>query len=293
MEHGKIFRGMTHDGSARVLVIRSTEIVNRMIGYHHTAPTATAALGRLLTATSMIGSMMGEKGNTVTVGIHGDGEIGKMLAVGDYYGNVRGYVENPAADPARKPNGKLDVGAAVGQGTLYVVRDDGVSPQPHVGTIPLRSGEIAEDIAGYFAESEQIPTVCALGVLVGGDGKCLAAGGVLIQLLPFADEQVIDRLEKNAEKLSKISDLFRQGLGCEEIAAIATEGIPFDPFDEITVDYKCDCSKTRMKNALKKIGEKELAVMFDEQEKEGKPRSLEVCCQFCDKKYTFCEKDLL
>lgn len=293
MEHGRIYRGMTHDGSARVLVIDSTAMVNKMIEYHKSAPTATAALGRLLTATSLIGSMMGEKNNKITVGIHGDGPIGKMIAVGDYFGNVRGYAENPMADPPRKTNGKLDVGAAVGRGTLYVIRDDGVSPEPHVGTTALISGEIAEDIAAYFAESEQVPTLCALGVLVGTDGSCLAAGGVLIQLLPFADGAVVDKLEENAVHISNVSELFRQGKSCEEIAALALGDIPFDPFDEIEVDYLCDCERERMIGAIRKLGEKEIRTMFDEQEAEGKARVLEVVCQFCNTVYTFDENDLL
>ena len=293
MEHGRIYRGMTRDGSARVLVIDSTAIVNKIVEYHQSAPTATAALGRLLTASSLIGCMMGEKNNKITVGINGNGPIGKMIAVGDYYGNVRGYAENPLADPPRKPNGKLDVGAAVGAGTLYVIRDDGVSADPHIGTIGLVSGEIAEDIAAYFVESEQVPTLCALGVLVGADGTCVAAGGVLVQLLPFADGAVVDKLEANAVHISNVSELFRRGMSCEEIADLVLGDIPFDPFDEIEVDYLCDCEKERMTRAIKKLGEKEIRSMLDEQEAEGKPRTLEVVCQFCNTVYTFTEEELL
>ena len=293
MEHGIIFRGMTSDGSARITVIDSRAIVNEMINYHHTSHTATAALGRLLTATSLIGCMMGEKENTVTVGIHGTGPLGKLLAVSDYYGNVRGYVQNPAADVPRKPNGKLDVGGAVGDGTLYVIRDDGKSPTPHIGTVGLVSGEIAEDIAAYYAESEQIPTLCALGVLVAPDGSCLAAGGVMIQLLPFADGAVVDLLERNASALTSVTDLFKNGLSCFDIANIAMKDIPFDPFDEITVDYLCNCSQKRMRDALLKIGEKEILEMLDEEEAEGKPRALTVSCQFCNKSYVFEEHDLI
>lgn len=293
MEHGTILRGMTSDGSARITVIDSKAIVNEMIRYHKTSHTASAALGRLLTATSLIGCLMGEKENTVTVGIHGAGPLGKLLAVSDYYGNVRGYVENPSAEVPRKPNGKLDVGAAVGGGTLYVIRDDGKSPTPHIGTVELVSGEIAEDIAAYYAESEQIPTLCALGVLVAPDGSCLAAGGVMIQLLPFADNAVVDLLERNASALTSVTDLFKSGLSCLDIANIAMKDIPFDPFDEITVDYLCNCSRTRMRDALLKIGEKELKEMLDEEEAEGKTRALTVSCQFCNKSYVFEEHDLI
>ncbi len=293
MEHATILRGMTRDGSARITVIDSRAIVEDMIRYHKPSHTATAALGRLLTATSLIGCMMGEKENTVTVGVHGDGPIGKLLAVSDYYGNVRGYMQNPDADVPRKPNGKLDVGAVVGSGTMYVIRDDGVSPTPHIGTVELRSGEIAEDIAAYFAESEQIPTLCSLGVLVAPDGSCLAAGGVMVQLLPFADGGVVDLLERNAADLSSVSELFHQGKSCFDIASIAMRDIPFDPFDEITVDYLCNCSKIRMREALKKVGESELRKMLDEEEAEGKPRVLTVSCQFCNKNYVFGEHDIL
>ena len=293
MEHGTILRGMTRDGSARITVIDSRAIVDEMIKLHKTSHTASAALGRLLTATSLIGCLMGEKENTVTVGIHGDGPLGKLLAVSDYYGNVRGYVQNPEAEVPRKPNGKLDVGAAVGAGTLYVIRDDGKSPTPHIGTVGLVSGEIAEDIAAYYAESEQIPTLCALGVLVAPDGSCLAAGGVMIQLLPFADNAVIDQIEKNASALTSVTDLFKSGLTPLEIANIAMKDIPFDPFDEITVDYLCNCSRERMREALYKVGERELKEMLDEEEAEGKPRALTVSCQFCNKSYVFEEKDII
>jgi len=159
--------------------------------------------------------------------------------------------------------------------------------------VGLVSGEIAEDIAAYYAESEQIPTLCALGVLVAPDGSCLAAGGVMIQLLPFADNAVVDLLERNASALTSVTDLFKSGLSCLDIANIAMKDIPFDPFDEITVDYLCNCSRTRMRDALLKIGEKELKEMLDEEEAEGKTRALTVSCQFCNKSYVFEEHDLI
>ncbi len=292
MESSTIFRGMSRDGSARILVMNSRNIVNEAIKVHKTSPTASAALGRLLTATSMMGSLMGEKQNTITLGINADGELGKLIAVGDYYGNVKGYVENPLANPPKKSNGKLDVGRAVGAGYLYVVREDGVGA-PHTGTVEIQSGEIAEDITRYFAESEQIPTICSLGVLVDVDYTCLSAGGVLIQLLPFADEGVISLLERNASDLVNISRYFRDGLSCQEIAEIAMRDIPYDPFDEISVDYLCDCKRDRFLSSIKKLGEREVRTMLDEQETEGKPRELEVRCRFCNKNYVFDEKSLL
>lgn len=283
---------MTHDGSARILVIDAKEIVQGAIDVHHTAPTASAALGRLLTAASMIGSMSGERENTVTLGINADGVTGKLIAVADYYGNVKGYVENPSADVPRKSNGKLDVGAAVGGGYLYMVRESGEG-EPHVGTVALRSGEIAEDVAAYFAESEQIPTVCALGVLISPDGNCLAAGGVLVQLLPFADEDTVSLIERNSASLTRISALFADGKTLTEIADIALEGIPYDPFDTISVEYLCDCTHERFLRGIKTLGEAEILRMLDEEEKDTGERALKVDCRFCGKKYEYGEAELL
>ena len=172
-----------------------------------------------------------------------------------------------------------------------MVRECG-SGEPHVGMVALRSGEVAEDIAGYYAESEQIPTLCALGVLIAPDETCRAAGGVLIQLLPFAAEAVIARLEQNAASLNNISMLFDSGKSIKEIADIALDGIPYDVFDELEVGYRCDCSRERTTRALISLGKKELLSLLDEQEAEGKPREIEVCCRFCDKKYRYTEADL-
>jgi molecular chaperone Hsp33 len=287
-----ILRAMTRDGSARVLVINSRKMVNDAIGYHKTTPTASAALGRLVTATSMIGTMLPENGDTVTVSIDGDGEAGRLLAVGDYFGNVKGYIQNPMANPPKKPNGKLDVGAAVGAGTISFVKSVG-NIEPQIGTIELVSGEIAEDIATYFAKSEQIPTVLSLGVLVDTDYSCLAAGGVLIQLMPFPDEETVDLIERNASDLVNISRYFDRGLTNEQIMDIAMRDIPYDIFDTIEVGYKCDCSAKRMNEKIKSLGKAEILKMLDEQEAEGKPRELTAICRFCNSEYTFTEKELV
>lgn len=291
-QNATMLRGMTRDGSARVLVLNSRDMVNEMIKTHKTAPTATAALGRLVTAASMIGSMLPEAGDTVTVGFKGSGPLGQFLAVADYYGCVKAYIENPFVDLPCKKNGAPDVGNAVGAGTVFMVRDL-ASGEPQTGTVEIVSGEIAEDIATYFAKSEQVPTLLSLGISVDKDGTCLAAGGILIQLLPFPEEETVSLLERNAEALSHISALFEKGFSNQEIAEIALKDIPFDPFDTLDVSYRCDCSADRMKKKIRSLAKSEILTMLDEQEAEGKPRELTAICRFCGTEYTFSEKELL
>ena len=283
-KYGKMLRAMSRDGSARAFVLNSTAIVNEAIRFHHTTPTATAALGRVLTAASFMGSMLKEKEHSLTLRFHGDGPAGTILAVADYYGNVKGYIEHPEVDLPCKANGKLDVGGAVGKGTLSLSRDVGLK-EPYTSQAPITSGEIAEDLTNYYATSEQTPTLCALGVLVAPDYSCSGAGGVLIQLLPYPDEETVSLLERNAAFLSSVSSMFASGKTNEEILKVAFQDIPYDLFDELEVSYQCDCSRDRTARALIAIGKKEVDAILEEQGK------VEVCCHFCDKRYIFTPKD--
>lgn len=286
-----ILRAMTRDGSARAYVINSTELVNTAIRYHKTAPTATALLGRLLTATSVMGTMLPEQDCTMSVSIRGNGLAGTTIAVSDYYGNVKGCITNPMADLPLKPNGKLDVSGIVGGGVLCVSKDVGTET-PFNGTVELVSGEVAEDIASYYAQSEQTPTLLALGVLVDTDFSVKASGGVLVQLLPFADNDVVAQLEKNAKNLSNISLKFSEGLSNEDILKIALEGIEYDLFDVLEVEYKCDCSRERTSRALVSVGQKEIEEIFAEQRQRGENEIISLECNFCDKKYEFTKEDV-
>lgn len=285
MRDNTITRAMTRCGSARIIIINSKAMVNDAIKIHHLSPTAAAALGRTLTATSMTGVMLKDKENTVTVTFNGDGVCGKILAVSDYYGNTKGFVQYPYADLPLNSKGKLDVAGAVGKGTMSVVKDMG-DGQPYSGLVPIVSGEIAEDFTQYFATSEQTPTVCALGVLVGNDYTCKAAGGFLIQLLPGTDDAFIERLEARLPLLQPVSQMFSSGKTNAEYLKEILGDIEFDIFDEADVSYHCDCSRKRVERAVISVGKKEI----DDMIKEGK--EIEVSCQFCDKVYKFTPEQL-
>lgn len=285
MHLNTITRAMTRCGNARILMINSKEMVNDAISLHKLTPTAAAALGRTLTGASLIGTMLKDKNDSVTVSFHGDGSAGRVLATADYYGNVKGYIENPTVDLPLNSKGKLDVGGAIGKGTLYVIKDMG-DGEPYVGMTPIVSGEVAEDLTEYFAVSEQTPTVCALGVLVDVDYTCKSAGGVLIQLLPGADDDFVSRLENRVPMLANVSSMFSGERSNTQILTDILGDIEFDVFDEIDCAYHCDCSRERVEKALVSMGKAEL----DDIVKDGK--SVDVNCQFCGKAYVFTIDDI-
>ncbi len=278
---GKIIRCITSDGTVMAVGIDSTDIVNEAVRIHKTSAVVSAALGRLITAASMMGDMLKGKDNSITLKLSGDGPTGSIIAVSDYLGNVRGYVMNPVVEIPLNVKGKLDVAGAVGKnGTLYVIKDVGLK-EPYNGSIPIVSGEIAEDITAYYAISEQIPTVCALGVLVNPDLTIKAAGGYIIQLLPTADDGIIDRVEKSIEGILPVTQMLDSGMDIEEIVKTALKDFEVEVLDSGSPEYKCNCSRERVERALISTGKEELEQMANELP------SIEVKCHFCDKIYNF------
>lgn len=283
----KIVRTISHDASVVATAIDATDIVAEIEKIHKTSAVVTAALGRLTIAASLIGNGLKGENDSVTLRMDGGGATGCLIAVSDSHGNVKSYVSNSVVEIPLNQYGKLDVAGAVGKdGRLSVVKDLGLK-EPYVGQVPIVSGEIAEDIANYFAVSEQIPTVCGLGVLVNPDLTVKAAGGYLIQLLPFADESCIDKLEANVNTLQPVTSMLDSGMSAEDIAKRVLEGLEPDLLDEFEVYYKCDCSKSRVEKALISLGKEELENMAQEEEK------IEVCCHFCDKKYNFTRDEIV
>ena len=282
----QLVRVIAKDAPIKAMAISGTSLVERTRQIHDTWPVATAALGRLLMAASMMGNMLKEQDSSVTLRVKGDGPLGTVLAVSDSMGNVRGYVENPAVDVPRKSHAKLDVGSAVGPGgTLTVVKDLGLK-EPYVGSIQLISGEIAEDIAAYFVESEQIPTACALGVLISPDQTVRAAGGYLIQLLPGADESVISAIERGVARVGAVSAQLDRGLGPVELLQDVLSDFQLEVLETSPVEYRCYCSRERVSRALISVGASELKSLIQEQ------GSTDLTCQFCDKVYHFTREDL-
>ena len=281
-----IVRAMTADGFVKAMAISSTHLVERARNIHKTTPTATAALGRVLTAASMMGNLQKVENGALTLQVKGNGPLGTILATSDAVGNVRGYVHNPSITLLEKYAGKLDVGAAVGtDGMLTVIRDLQMK-EPYIGSVALVSGEIADDVTAYFAQSEQTPTACALGVLVDTDQSVKVAGGYLIQLLPGAPEEVISRLEQGIAKAGGVTPMLSDGLTPEDILRRVMADFELEFLETTEVCYKCYCSRARVASTLITVGKKDLQEMIDE----GKPITIE--CQFCDTKYQFTPDEL-
>lgn len=281
----RIIRIMTADGSARAVFADTRNIVNEAAAIHCTSPTATAALGRVLTCASMMSSLLGEEDDVLTLRFCGNGPGGAVVATGDWKGNVRGFIQNPSADLPLRPDGKLDVGGLVGKGLVRVIRSAG-GGEPYSGVNSIVSGEIAEDVAAYYAASEQIPTVCAAGVLVDRDYTCRSAGGALIQLMPFADPQVAEVLERNAADAPPISGVMADGTP-EDAAEIYLKGLEYEIFDSFECGYVCNCGRERAENALLLLGREELEDMAKS------PDGTSMGCQFCGRRYEFGREELL
>ncbi|MBR3848543.1 MAG: Hsp33 family molecular chaperone HslO [Oscillospiraceae bacterium] len=283
----RIIRAVTCDGAIKILAMTACETVGEAARLHNLTPLTSAALGRTLIAASLLGNDMKSDEHSLTIRIDGDGPIGSIVAVSDSNGYVRGYCKNPYADlPIREKDRKIDVSGGVGKsGTLSIIKDLGMK-EPYIGQTALVSGEIAEDVTAYLAISEQIPSVCALGVLVDRDWSIKAAGGYIIQLLPGVYDDEIDRLEECIKQARAVTECLDEGMSLEEMLEKTLIGFDIEVLDEAEVGYRCTCSRERTRGVIMSIGEEELTAICEE---DGRA---EVACQFCDKKYVF-EKDEL
>ena len=281
-----ILRAMTTDGWVKAVAINSKNIVERARTIHNTTPTATAALGRALSACAMLGNMQKIENGSVTLQIKGGGPLGTVLAVSDAVGNVRGYVQNPHITLLEKYAGKLDVGAAVGtDGLLTVIRDLQMK-EPYVGSVELVSGEIGDDVTAYLVQSEQCPSACGLGVLVDVDHSVKCAGGFILQLLPGAPEAIIDKLEAGIAAAGSVTAMLDAGLSLEALLTKVTGGMELEFFEPTEVEYRCYCTRERVEAALISLGRDELTKIAEE----GKDTKIE--CQFCDTPYVFTPDDV-
>ena len=281
---GNLVRCISTDGTLTVMAIDSTDIVNEAVRIHNTTPVASAALGRLLTGASLMGSVLKGKEDSVTLRLKGDGPLGSLIAVSDSLGNVRGYVQNNHVDLPLNSKGKLDVSGAVGKhGDLTVIKDLGLK-EPYVGQTPIVSGEIAEDITYYYFTSEQTPTVCALGVLVDRDYSIKKAGGFIVQLLPTAYDDTIDLVEECIKDIEPVTTLL-QKMNIEELCHHVLSKFELEVLDTASPVYRCTCSRERVERALISTGLESLKELAEDE-------NTEVCCQFCDKKYNFSSSDI-
>lgn len=280
-----LLRAIARDAGIQISAAVTTGLVERAREIHDTTPVATAALGRTLTATAIMGSQLKTDDGSVTVQVKGNGPLGTIVCVGDADGWVRGYLQNPGCELPLHADGKLDVGGGVGRGYLMVIKDIGLK-DPITGTVALVNGEIAEDLTRYFAESEQIPSACALGVLVDTNRSVKCAGGWLVQLMPGVKDADIDRLETNLAKIEPMTAMLDKGMTLEQIVQTVLDGFTVDFLQTDAIGYRCACSREKVERALLSMGKDELSKMAEEQEKS------EVTCQFCDKVYVFSREEL-
>ena len=288
MGNDKIIRCITTDGAVVISAAETSDLVFTASRLHKTSPVATAALGRLLTGCSIMGAQLKQKDATLTLKINTiDGTTGNLVAVSDSMGNVRDYLDNPDCPTEYYSDGKLNVGKAVGKkGTLNVIRDYGTG-EPYIGMVPLTSGEIAEDITGYFASSEQIPTVCALGVLLDKEThEVLLSGGFLLQLLPGADSSTIDRIEANISALDPVTTMLAKGMSIKEICDKALEGYEVEVLDEMPIDYRCACSREKVERAFMMMSDEDIRASAEEK------GYAEASCHFCSRVYKFSVDEL-
>jgi len=280
-----IIRATAADGQIKMAVITARESVERARQIHRLSPTACAALGRTLCAASLLGQAMKEEDASLTIRVNGGGPIGSVVAVSDHLGNMRGYVENPGVELPLRPDGKLNVGGAVGRDGMFTVSRDIGLREPYIGSVELVSGEIAEDLTSYLLASEQVPSACALGVLVDTDRSIRAAGGFIVQLMPGADEEIISRLEDNIFLMDQLTTVLDED-GTDALFAQVLKGFDWHLVGEYPVCYRCPCSRERVEQALTVIDRKDL----DEIVAEGK--DISVSCQFCDRVYSFTPQEI-
>lgn len=285
MNNDKIIRATAGNGMIKMAVVTARDTVERAREIHSCSPTASAVLGRALCAASMMGEMMKEEHASLTIRINGGGPIGSVVAVSDSEGYVRGYVSDPSVDLPLRSDGKLNVGAAVGKDGMFTVSRDIGLKEPYIGSTELVSGEIAEDLTSYLLESEQVPSACALGVLVDTDRTIKAAGGFIVQLMPGASEELIGKLENNIFMMDQLTTILDED-GAEAVFGQVLKGLEHHIVGEVPVGYRCYCSRERVGEALRCIDRAELEEMI------ASGSDCEVSCQFCDKKYVFTPEDL-
>ncbi len=283
---GTLIRAITSELSVRAFAIEGKDIVEYARKVHGLSVLSTVALGRALLGTSMMGCLLKTETDSLTLQVRGDGPLGSIIAVSDYLGNVRGYVDNPSLELPPSPAGKIDVGGAVGRGDLIIIKDLSLK-EPYIGRIRLQTGEIAEDITNYFAISEQVPTVCSLGVLVGEDLSVKSAGGFMIQLLPYTEDKIIDLIENNIAKLPPVTQLLSEGCTPKMILERALSGLEVEILQMDSIDFICPCSRERMSKALISLGRQELSDIIEEQ------GDAQLVCHFCNKKYDFNKEELM